>query len=75
MQPLVIRCLASWMLTHDTTKSPTKPKEVQSLAGRVAALNMFISNATKKCHPFFKTLKKDFEWIEKCEVAFQQLKQ
>src|ERR1700733_3701420 len=56
-------------------KSPTKPKEVQSLAGRVAALNRFISKATDKCHPFFKTLKKAFEWTEECELAFQQLKQ
>lgn len=32
-------------------------KEVQSLAGRVAALNRFVSKATDKCLPFFKTLK------------------
>lgn len=42
-------------------KSPTIMKNVQSLAGRVAALNKFISKATDKCLPFFKTLKKAFE--------------
>ena len=32
-------------------------KEVQSLIGRVATLNRFVSKATDKCIPFFKTLK------------------
>ena len=32
-------------------------KEVQSLTGRVATLNRFISKATDKCLTFFKTLK------------------
>ena len=35
-------------------------KEVQSLTGRVAALNRFVLKATKKCLPFFKTLKRAF---------------
>ena len=37
--------------------SPKMIKEVQSLAGRVAALNKFVSKATDKYLPFFKTLK------------------
>ena len=41
--------------------SPRTTKEVQSLTGRVAALNRFVSKATDKCLPFFKTLKKAFE--------------
>ena len=41
-------------------------KEVLSLAGRVAALNRFVSKATDKCLPFFKILKKAFEWIDEC---------
>ena len=49
-------------------------KEVQSLTGRVVALNRFVSKATDKCLPFFKTLKKAFPWTEKCEIAFQELK-
>ena len=49
-------------------------KEVQSLIGRVAALNRFISKATDKCLPFFKTLKQAFVWTEECETTFQELK-
>ena len=36
-------------------------KEVQSLTGRVVALNRFVSKATNKCLPFFKVLRKTFE--------------
>ena len=49
-------------------------KEVQSLTGRVAALNRFISKTTDKCLPFFKVLKKAFEWTDECRKAFQDLK-
>ena len=41
-------------------KSPKIVKEVQSLTGKVEALNRFISRATNKCMPFFKVLKKAF---------------
>ena len=37
--------------------SPRTVKEVQKLTGRITALNRFISRATDKCLPFFKTLK------------------
>ena len=40
---------------------PKNIKEVQSLTGRVAALNRLISKATDKCLPFFKVLKKAFK--------------
>ena len=50
--------------------SPRTIKEVQSLIGRVAALNRFVSKATDKCFPFFKTLKKVFAWTDECEIAF-----
>ena len=36
---------------------PKTVKEVQKLTGRIAALNKFVSKATNKCLPFFKTLK------------------
>ena len=49
-------------------------KEVQSLIGRVVALNRFVSKATDKCLPFFKVLKKAFEWTDECQKAFQGLK-
>ena len=55
--------------------SPRTTKEVQSLAGRVAALNRFVSRATDRCLPFFKILRKAFEWSEEREKAFQELKQ
>ena len=37
--------------------SPRTVKEVQKLTRRIAALNRFVSRATDKCLPFFKTLK------------------
>ena len=49
-------------------------KEVQSLNGKVAALNRFVSRATNKCLPFFRTLKKSFEWTDECQQAFEKLK-
>ena len=53
---------------------PRNIKEVQPLTGRVAALNRFVSKATNKCLPFFKVLKKAFEWMDECQKAFQDLK-
>ncbi|XP_065628026.1 uncharacterized protein LOC111988600 [Quercus suber] len=53
---------------------PKNIKEVQSLTGRVAALNRFVSKATDKCLPFFKILTKAFEWTDDCQRAFQDLK-
>ena len=50
-------------------------KEVQSLIGKVATLNRFISRATDKCMPFFKVLKKAFQWTNECEEAFAKLKE
>ena len=41
-------------------KSSEKVKEVQSLTGKVAALNRFVSRVTNKCLPFFKVLNKAF---------------
>ena len=54
--------------------SPRTVKEVQKLTGRIAALNRFVSRATDKCLPFFKTLKQAFAWTDECEAAFQELK-
>ena len=53
---------------------PKNIKEVQSLSGRVAALNRFVSKAIDKCLPFFKILRKAFEWMDECQKAFQDLK-
>ena len=40
---------------------PKNIKEMQSLNGRVAALNRFVSRETDKCLPFFKVLSKAFD--------------
>ena len=53
---------------------PRTVKEVQKLTRRIAALNRFVSKATDKCLPFFKTLKQAFTWTDECEAAFQELK-
>ncbi|KAK4383128.1 hypothetical protein Sango_2806100 [Sesamum angolense] len=55
---------------------PTNINEVQQLTGRMAALSRFISKSTEKGLPFFKILRKvkDFEWTEKYQRAFEELK-
>ena len=53
---------------------PRNVKEVQSLNGKIAALNRFVSRATDKCLPFFHTLKRSFEWTTECQQAFEELK-
>nr|GEW19801.1 reverse transcriptase domain-containing protein [Tanacetum cinerariifolium] len=60
--------------------SPRTIKEVQSLNGKLASLNRFLSRSAKKSLPMFQTLKKcikksDFHWTAKAEQAFQQLTQ
>ena len=53
---------------------PKTVKEVQSLNGKIVALNRFISRAVDKCLPFFRILKKSFEWTDECQQAFENLK-
>lgn len=53
---------------------PKIVKDVQKLTRRIAAFNRFISRATDKCLPFFKTLRQAFAWTDECEAAFQELK-
>ncbi|GKB81784.1 reverse transcriptase domain-containing protein, partial [Tanacetum coccineum] len=60
--------------------SPRIIKEVQSLNGKLASLNRFLSKSAEKSLPIFKTLKKcikksDFHWTPDAEQAFKQLKQ
>ncbi|GKA93787.1 reverse transcriptase domain-containing protein [Tanacetum coccineum] len=60
--------------------SPSTMKEVQSLNGKLAGLNRFLSKSADKSLPLFKTLKKctkkgDFRWTTEAEEAFTQLKQ
>ena len=49
-------------------------KYVQSFTGRVAALNKFVSKAIDKCLPFFRILRKAFEWTDEYQRAFEDLK-
>ena len=53
---------------------PKMVKEVQSLNGKITTLNRFVSKATDKCLPFFRTLRKSFEWTDECQKAFEDLK-
>ena len=45
------------------------------MIGKVTALNRFVSRATDKCMPFFKVLKKAFQWTDECEEALAKLKE
>nr|GEX25657.1 reverse transcriptase domain-containing protein [Tanacetum cinerariifolium] len=60
--------------------SPWTIKDVQSLNGKLASLNRFLSKSAEKSLPLFKTLKKcirknDFHWTSEAEQAFKQLNQ
>ena len=52
---------------------PRTMKEVRSLNGKIAALNWFVSKAKDKCLPFFRILRKSFEWMDECQKAFEDL--
>ena len=52
--------------SHSGDVAVKNVKEVQSLNGKIAALNRFMSRATDKCLLFFRTLKKSFELIAEC---------
>ena len=45
------------------------------MKGKVTALNKFVSRATDKCMPFFKVLKKAFQWTDECEETLAKLKE
>ena len=49
-------------------------KDVQSLIGQVVALNRFVSKTTDKYLPFFRVLRKAFEWKDECQQEFEDLK-
>ena len=53
---------------------PRTVKEVQGLNGKIAALNMFVLRATDRCLPFFRTLRRSFEWTDECQTAFDNIK-
>ncbi|XP_021999560.1 uncharacterized protein LOC110896640 [Helianthus annuus] len=60
--------------------SPRTIKEIQRLAGRLAALNRFLSNHAAKSYPFISTLrncvkKQEFNLTPEAEAAFQKMKE
>ncbi|XP_022004494.1 uncharacterized protein LOC110902062 [Helianthus annuus] len=59
--------------------SPSNIKDMQKLAGRLAALNRFLANHAAKSFPFIKTLrnclkKSQFQWTPEAENAFREMK-
>ncbi|GJR77269.1 reverse transcriptase domain-containing protein [Tanacetum coccineum] len=59
--------------------SPKTLKQMQSLSGKLAALNSFLSKSVERSLPFLDTLKKctnkkDFRWTEAAEAAFPEIK-
>nr|XP_025669917.1 uncharacterized protein LOC112769645 [Arachis hypogaea] len=57
--------------------SPKTVKEVQQLAGRIAALSRFLPAVASRSYNFFQTFSKGrkFTWTDECENAFTELKQ
>ena len=53
---------------------PRTVKGVQSLNGKITVLNRFVSRATDRCLPLFRTLRKSFEWMDECQTTFDNLK-
>ena len=45
------------------------------MIGKVAALNRFVSKPTDKCMPFFKVLRKAFQWTDECKEALAKSKE
>src|SRR3954469_22321292 len=57
-------------------EKPKNLKGVQQLAGRIAALSMFIGRMGEKALPFYQLLRKadKFEWTPEANDAFESLK-
>ncbi|XP_074360464.1 uncharacterized protein LOC141700650 [Apium graveolens] len=60
-------------------KPPGTLKDVQKLAGSLAALRRFISKLAERCLPFFDLLKgatnkKEVNWNPECQSAFEEIK-
>jgi hypothetical protein len=58
-------------------KPPQSTKEVQSLTGRIAALNQFMAKIAERSFPFFKVLRGSdtFEWGPEQQEAFDALEE
>jgi hypothetical protein len=62
--------------TIEEMRSPRNLKEIQCLAGCMAALGCFIARSGEKALPFFKHMKRigKFEWTPKADKPFAELK-
>ena len=70
VDPTKIKVIANLIVT-------TTQREVRSFLGHLGYYRHFIENFTKIALPLFKSLLKDvdFCWIDKCQKAFETLKQ
>jgi hypothetical protein len=61
----------------EAMRPPVRIKDVQKLAGSLAALSRFILRLAERALLFFKLLRKSgpFSWTKEAEQAFQELKQ
>jgi ribonuclease HI len=61
----------------EAMRPPARIKDVQKLAGSLAALSRFILRLAERALPFFKLLRKfsPFSWTKEAERAFQEVKQ
>jgi hypothetical protein len=57
-------------------KAPTNPTEVRAFLGLAGYYRKFFEGFSSIARPMTQLLKKDkkFEWTEKCEQSFQELK-
>jgi hypothetical protein len=60
----------------EAMRPPARIKDVQKLAGSLAAPIHFISRLAERALPFFKLMRKSspFSWTEEAEQAFQEVK-
>ncbi|KAK1616514.1 hypothetical protein QYE76_022031 [Lolium multiflorum] len=69
VDPAKIKTVAEW-------KAPTTQTEVRAFLGLAGYYRRFVEGFSSIARPMTQLLKKDkkFEWTEKCEESFQQLK-